>query len=197
MIVAGLITRDSEIHLHNVGLNATRTGLLEALLNMGAEIEVEKLGENMGEPYGKLTVRSSKLVGTRIAGDLVVRMIDEFPAFSVAAAFAEGQSQVKDAIELRFKESDRIKSLCEEFAKVGVNIQEEKDGFTIQGRKNIQGGKINPHGDHRLAMAGAILGLASEQPVIVQNAEIIAESFPNFTSTLENLGAMIEELPLD
>lgn len=188
LIVAALVVPGSEILLRNVGLNPTRTGLLDVLWEMGGDIQVLNYVEGLGEPWGDLLIRSSKLSGTRVAGPLVVRMIDEFPAFAVAAAFAEGETQVSQAKELRFKESDRIAALCREFSRLGVAIQELPDGFIVRGGEVPLGGEVSSHGDHRLAMAFGLVGLASRQPVVVQDAQVIEESFPEFVNVLQSFG---------
>lgn len=192
LIIAGLITPGSQIILREVGLNPTRTGLLDALLTMGAQITIERRGERAGEPVGDLTVKSSVLKGTHISGDLVVRMIDEFPAFSIAAAYAEGESVVAQAEELRHKESDRISVLCKGLNTLGVSVQERRDGFRIQGGHPPLGGTVDAYGDHRLGMAFAITGLASTGTVTVRGAQVIAESFPGFVQTLRKLNARME-----
>ena len=192
LIVAALVAPGSEILLRNVGLNPTRTGLLDALWAMGADIQVLNLSQAPGEPWGDLLVRSSQLHGTQVSGPLVVRMIDEFPAFSVAAAFAEGRTVVLQAEELRYKESDRISVLCQGLSCLGIQISEAPDGFTIQGGPTPAGGVADPHGDHRLAMALGLVGLASSQPVTVLGAEVIRESFPEFVSVLQALGADLD-----
>jgi 3-phosphoshikimate 1-carboxyvinyltransferase len=189
LIVAALITPGSEILLRNVGLNPTRTGLLDALWAMGADIQVLNPSQAPGEPWGDLLIRSSELHGTQVAGPLVVRMIDEFPAFAVAAAFAEGETVISQAEELRYKESDRISVLCQGLNRLGFQVQEAPDGFTLKGNKHPVGGEVDPHGDHRLAMALGLVGLASSQPVTVLGAEVIGESFPEFVSVLQALGA--------
>ena len=189
LIVAALITPGSQITLRGVGLNPTRTGLLEALVAMGGDVQVANRSQQGGELMGDLTVSYSRLEGIRVDGDLVVRMIDEFPAFAVAAAFAQGKTVVSDASELRYKESDRISALCAELGGLGVQVSEKEDGFVIQGGKLPKGGVVNPHGDHRLAMSLAIVGLASEEGVSVREAGIVHESFPEFASILEYLGA--------
>jgi 3-phosphoshikimate 1-carboxyvinyltransferase len=191
LIVAALITPGSTITLREVGLNSTRTGLLDALLAMGAEIRINAQSCRNGEAVGDLTVNYSRLHGTSIAGEQVVRMIDEFPIFAVAAAFAQGETTVQDAAELRVKESDRIAALGSELRILGVPVSERPDGFTIQGGAPVQGGCLQPHGDHRLAMSLAVAGLAAQAPVIVQDAEIIRESFPEFIETLQALGARL------
>ncbi len=191
LIVAALITPNSEIRLQGVGLNPTRTGLLDALIAMGADILVESKEFRSGEPVGDLIVRSSKLTAVTITGDLVVRMIDEFPVFAVAAAHADGLTIVKDAEELRYKETDRIQVLVEEFKKLGVRIEAREDGFTLQGGAPYRGGVISARGDHRLGMSLTILGLGADNPVTVQDAEIIAESFPLFVEVLQQVGVEI------
>ncbi len=189
LIVAAVITPGSEISLRQVGLNPTRSGVIEALRSMGADIHVSAVGEQGGEPVGDLTVRSSELHGRQISGSLVVRMIDEFPIFAVAAAYARGRTEICEAGELRHKESDRIAALCTELRAIGVEADETADGFIIQGSGRVQGGRADPHGDHRLAMSLAAAGLASQRPIVLQGAEIMQESFPGYIETLEKLGA--------
>ncbi|MCB8920216.1 MAG: 3-phosphoshikimate 1-carboxyvinyltransferase [Ardenticatenaceae bacterium] len=192
LIVAALIVPGSQVTLRGVGLNPTRTGLLDALRQMGARIAISNAAEVGGEPVGDLTLTADELHGTEVGGDLVVRMIDEFPAFAVAAALAEGQTVVRDATELRHKESDRITALCRELQAIGADVTETADGFIINGQPRLPGGTVNPHGDHRLAMSLAVAGLASAQGVIVQNAEITHESFPSFADKLVALGAAVK-----
>lgn len=189
LLVAALVTPGSTITLEQVGLNPTRTGLLDVLLAMGARIETTLIGHSMGEPYGTLRAEYAPLSGVAVSGPTVVRMIDEFPAFAIAAACASGRTVVSGAQELRHKESDRIASLCAGLSALGVPIQEHPDGFTIQGSANFPGGKTACFGDHRLAMAFALLGLVSDRAVIVENADIVAESYPSFTTQLAQLGA--------
>lgn len=188
LIVAALITPHSEITIEEVGINPRRTGLLDVLTSMGADITIIPTGEQAGEPVGTLIVRSSQLHGTTVGGDVVVRMIDEFPVFAVAAAFAQGESVVLDAEELRYKESDRIRVLCEQLQKIGIDIQETHDGFIVQGRGQIPGGTANSCGDHRLAMSLAVAGLASDEGVTVQGAEMASQSFPAFFELLTRIG---------
>lgn len=194
LIVAALITPGSQIRLNGVGLNPTRTGLLDALIGMEARIDIQNQGEQQGEPVGDLLIQHSELQAVEISGDLVVRMIDEFPAFAVAAAFAQGRSLVRDAQELRLKESDRISALCTELRKLGVRATERQDGFEIEGGQHPTGGVVEPHGDHRLAMALALCGLASRKPVTVNQAAIINESFPDFSRFLVAFGARVSGL---
>ena len=191
LIVAALIVPGSELTLTGVGLNPTRTGLLDALESMGGDIHTDNLSETCGEPVGDIHVRHSRLHGTEIGGELVVRMIDEFPAFAAAAAFADGQTLVRDAQELRYKESDRISALCAELRAAGVPAEETPDGFTLPGG-GVRGGRVDPHGDHRLAMALAVAGLAADGPLQVLGAEIMRESFPDFAGVLAGLGAKVQ-----
>jgi 3-phosphoshikimate 1-carboxyvinyltransferase len=192
LIVAALITPGSEIVLRGVGLNPTRTGLIEALAEMGGDVQAAVTAEQGGEPVGDIRVRHSRLNAAVVQGERVVRMIDEFPVFAVAAAFAHGRTQVRDAQELRLKESDRIGLLGQELGRLGAEFTETEDGFEIQGQGGLQGGAAWPHGDHRLAMSLAVAGLAAGGPVTVHDSQIVAESFPDFAQTLQRLGALIQ-----
>ena len=191
LIVAALITPGSEIKICDVGLNPTRTGLLDALRAMGGDIRTDNLREWSGEPVGDLTVRHSALHATQVAGDLVVRMIDEFPVFAVAAAVAQGITEVREAEELRHKESDRITAVANELRAIGVAIDPLPDGFRITGG-SIAGGTIQPHGDHRIAMSCAVAGLVAKNPICIHGSEIMNESFPSFRETLQALGATVD-----
>jgi 3-phosphoshikimate 1-carboxyvinyltransferase len=191
LITAGVITPRSEIRIRGVETNPTRTGLLDAFQTMGAEILLENASEQGGEPTADLLVRTAKLHGTTVRGSLVVRMIDEFSVFGAAAAAAEGMTVVRDASELRLKESDRISSLCQELNALGIEADEAEDGFIIHGGR-IRGGRVQSHGDHRLAMAMTVAGQAAESPVLIDGAEIISESFPEFINTLQHLGANLK-----
>jgi 3-phosphoshikimate 1-carboxyvinyltransferase len=188
IIVAGLIVPGSEIEIRDVGLNPSRTGLITALKAMGARIEVHEKGQRHNEPVGDLHLRSSPLHATRVDGELVVQMIDEFPAFAVAAAYAAGRTTVEGAAELRHKETDRISSLVRELRSLGAAIEEQTEGFTIEGGRPLGGGVVQSHGDHRLAMALTVAGLGTQDGVEVEGAEIIAESYPGFEADLCKLG---------
>jgi 3-phosphoshikimate 1-carboxyvinyltransferase len=189
LIIAALLTPGSDVTLLEVGLNPTRTGLLAALMEMGADITIKPGVERAGEPQGHIRARFSPLKGITVAGSRVVEMIDEFPAFAVAAAFAQGTTLVRDAVELRHKESDRITAVCTQLREIGADIQEKPDGFVVRGGKPLQGGRVSANGDHRLAMALAVAGLAASAPLEVEGAEIISESFPSFADDLRSLGA--------
>ncbi len=192
LIVAALITPGSMLTLKEVGLNPGRTGLLDALLAMGARIQITAQTTRNGEPAGDLIVTHSRLHAAQVRGEQVACMIDEFPVFAIAAAFADGTTTVKDAAELRLKESDRISALCQELGALGVSSDECPDGFSIQGTGLVRGGTVQPHNDHRLAMALAVAGLASQEPVTIQEAGIISESYPGFVTTMQTLGAKLE-----
>lgn len=191
-IVAGLIVPHARLVIRNVGVNPTRTGLLDVLRKMGANLELVNATEQGGEPAGDIQVRDSHLSGTTVEGEVVVRMIDEFPILGVAAAYADGDLLVRQAEELRYKESDRISMLCHELLKLGVNVTERADGFIIKGNGRLRGGEVDAHGDHRLALALMTAGLGAESPVVVNGAEVIAESLPDFIPILQSLGAEIE-----
>jgi len=186
VLVAAAIVPGSSICVREVGLNPTRTGILDVLSQMGASITLENERLVAGEPVGDIHLISGPLKATTVSGDLVVRMIDEFPAFAIAACFAEGTTVVRDARELRFKETDRIAVLCGELQKLGVQLEMFEDGFAIQG-KTLKGGVGDGAGDHRIAMSLALAGLASQEPVIVRHAEILNESFPDFVTQIRGL----------
>jgi len=191
-LVAASITPGSRITLPGVGLNPGRIGLLEALQEMGGRIEVIPRGEQGGEPVGDVVAAHADLRGIEIHGERVTAMIDEFPVFAVAAAFATGITRVREADELRHKESDRIRALCSLLSALGAKVEEQPDGFTVYGQGGLRGGaSVQAEGDHRIAMAAAVAGLAADQPVTVQGAEIMAESYPNFAETLQGLGGKI------
>lgn len=191
LIVAALTTPGSEVVLREVGLNPTRTGLLEVLREMGADFQIANQREVYGEAVGDLLVRYSRLRGTQVSGHLVVRMIDEFPALAIAASYAQSPTRVSQASALRDKESDRIADLCNELRALSVEASDTADGFIISGGKNPEGGLAEAHGDHRLAMALMVAGLSARSPVTVQGAEMARESFPGFIETLVGLGADI------
>jgi 3-phosphoshikimate 1-carboxyvinyltransferase len=194
LLVAAAIVPGSDITIEHVGLNPTRTGVLDVLLAMSADIDVEQTGEVMGEPVGRVRVKwRGTLRGVRVSGDLALRSIDEIPALAVAAAVAEGQTEFLDLAELRVKESDRIASIARELSRAGVKVEQVTDGVTITGLAGLppRGGLVRPDRDHRIAMAGALLGLLAEEPTIVP-AEDIATSFPTFAEILSALGATVK-----
>ena len=188
LIVAAVIVPGSDIWLRGIGLNPGRVGLLETLLEMGADITLTNQDIQGGEPQGDIHVRASKLQGVAVRGERVVQMIDEFPIFAVAAAAAQGTTVVSDAEELRYKESDRIAVLVKQLELIGVKVTEKTDGFTILGGQLLKGGEVDSMGDHRLAMSLAVAGLVSQQPVLIRHAEMINESFPQFVQVINGLG---------
>ncbi len=189
LLVAALITPGSKITLLEVGINPTRAGLLDALQRMGGKIAVENTRHVGGEPVADIRAETSALHGIDVQGELVIRMIDEFPIFGVAAAFAEGTTRVSDASELRLKESDRIQVLVDRLNRLGAQVEERADGFVVQGARPEGGVSVDPARDHRLAMSLAVAGLAAAEPVVVSNAGIIEQSYPGFSSALQRLGA--------
>jgi 3-phosphoshikimate 1-carboxyvinyltransferase len=191
-MVAALLVPDSEVTLSSVGLNPTRTGLLEALEEMGADIQQDNIQHSCGEPMGDITIRSSQLCATAIQPEAVVSMIDEFPIFAVAATQADGDTIVRGAEELRFKESDRIQEISQGLRRIGAQIQTRADGFIVEGPTTLQGAVLDPRGDHRVAMAFAVAGLLAEGETIIRNANCISQSYPAFISDMRKLGAEIQ-----
>jgi 3-phosphoshikimate 1-carboxyvinyltransferase len=188
-LVAATITPHSDVTIRGVGLNETRTGLIDILQTMGVQIEVSNRHLSGGEPVGDLTVRYDELHATDVAGEAVVRAIDEFPIWAVAATQAAGDSTVTGAAELRVKEVDRIGVLAAELQRMGVPIVDRADGFTVTGPTRPPGGDVDSHDDHRLAMALAVAGLAATRPTTVRDAACAADSFPGFVETMQALGA--------
>ena len=186
-LVAGCLIPNSEIIIRGLGLNHTRTGLLEVMSMMGVDIKVENRRIMGTEPVGDLGVQTSELHATMIGGSLVVRMIDEFPALAVAATQAQGETVVYDAAELRVKESDRIAAIATELQKMGAQIEERADGFVIQGPTPLRGAVVDSHADHRLAMALAVAGLIAEGETVINGVECIEDSFPRFEDTLRGV----------
>ena len=183
-LVAGAIVPDSELLIENVGVNPTRTGILEALALMGANIQLENQREVAGEPVADLRVRSSGLKSCTIAGDIIPRMIDEIPILAVAAVFATGTTIIRDAAELRVKESDRITVMSQQLNKMGAKVNELPDGMEITGGTPLVGTDVDSHTDHRIAMSLAIASLVSTGITTIHRAEAAAISYPNFTATL-------------
>ncbi|MBI4744493.1 MAG: 3-phosphoshikimate 1-carboxyvinyltransferase [Actinobacteria bacterium] len=183
-IVAGLIIPDSEITIKNVGINPTRIGFLEVLKQMGAQIKQENWQLKNGEPRADLIIKSSRLNGITIEGEIIPRLIDEIPILAVAAALANGTTIIKDAKELRVKETDRIKAIYNELKKMGAEIEEKEDGFIVEGPAKLKGAVCESYNDHRIAMAMSIAGLAAEGETIINNTVCINISFPNFEEIL-------------
>ena len=185
-LVAGLILPDSDIVIRNVGINPTRTGSLDALEAMGANIE--RLNERgTVEPICDLRVRSSHLHGTTICGDMIPRLIDEIPVLAVAAAFAEGETVIRDAQELKVKESNRIATMTAELSKTGADVRETEDGMIIRGDKPLHGANFASYADHRVAMSMAVCALACEGDSSIDDPDCVAISYPTFFETLDAL----------
>ena len=187
LLVAAALVPGSQVTVEGVNVNPTRTGLLDVLREMGAEIVLSGERIQNNESLAGIVVRSSGLVATAVGGDTVVRMIDEFPVLAVAATQAQGQSIVRDARELRVKETDRIATVVEELGKMGAEIEPRDDGFVVTGPTLLRGAVVDSHGDHRLAMALAVAGLVADGETVVQNAGCIADSFPGFEDVFAKL----------
>jgi 3-phosphoshikimate 1-carboxyvinyltransferase len=193
LIVAALIVPGSEVTIMHVNLNETRTGLLDVLWEMGADITITETGEEAGEPVGDIQVRHSALKGVNIGGETVVRMIDEFPVLMVAALCAEGETVVRDAQELRVKETDRIAVMSAELRNLGAQIAETEDGFRITGPQNLMGAVVDGHDDHRVAMSLSVAGLLADEQTIVTDSRCAGDSFPGFAETIARLGGRLLE----
>ena len=186
-MVAAAICKNSEIIVKNVGLNDTRTGIITAMEAMGANMEILNEHVVCGEKVGDIRICTSNLKGTIIGGKDIPRLIDEIPAIAVAACFADGQTIIKDAQELKVKESNRIKTVVCELTKMGANITETEDGMIITGVKKLKGAKIDSYNDHRIAMSMAIAGLCSDGETVIENSECVDISFPGFFELIRNL----------
>ncbi|SJZ54613.1 3-phosphoshikimate 1-carboxyvinyltransferase [Selenihalanaerobacter shriftii] len=187
-LVAALINQDSELVLENVGLNPTRAGILEVLDEMEADYELldERL-ENK-EPIADIKVKSSDLKATTIGGEVIPKLIDEIPILAVAATQAEGRTVIKDAAELRVKETDRISAMVTELKKLGIEVEEKEDGMIIEGPQSIQGGvQCQSYGDHRIAMSLAVAGLIAKEDIVITNTDCIKTSFPNFIDLIDEI----------
>lgn len=187
-LVLGSLVARGEIILPNVGVNPTRTGILDALRGMGADIEMLDVSEVCGEPRATLCVRPAQLKGIEIGGDMIPRLIDEIPILAVAASLAEGETVIRDAAELRVKETDRIRTVAEGLTALGAKIEELPDGLRIHGQPSLRGGQASSLGDHRLAMAWAIAGMLSQEGVSVEDMAAADVSYPDFRAVIEKVG---------
>jgi 3-phosphoshikimate 1-carboxyvinyltransferase len=188
-LVAATLIQGSDVQLQAVGVNPTRTGILDILGVMGAEIQQTNPGGDQIEPVADLQVQGTELNSAEIGGEVVVRAIDEFPILAVAATQAAGHTTVRDAGELRVKESDRIASVAQELGKMGVTLDETADGFRVHGPARLRGAVVDSHMDHRLAMALAVAALIAEGETRITRAEVIDDSFPGFVELMRALGA--------
>lgn len=192
-IVAGCLAAENGLLLRNVGVNPTRTGLIEMLRQMGADIRVHPLAtpDANGEPIADIEVRKSRLRGIKVPESLVPLSIDEFPVFFVAAACAEGETLVRGALELRVKESDRLAAMAQGLTVLGVENQLLADGLWIRGTDRFGGGTIDSHGDHRIAMSFAVASLKARAPIEILDVANVATSFPGFVTLARKAGLQI------
>lgn len=188
-LAAALLVPGSAVRVEGVGLNPTRVGLLGILNRMGATIEVEEIGFEAGEPVGAVSARHGELAGVRVAGAEIPLAIDELPLVALLGCFATGETVIADAAELRHKESDRIATVVDGLRAIGADIEPTEDGFAVSGTGGLAGGTMRAHGDHRIAMLGAIAGLASTDGVTVAGIEAAAISYPTFEQDLQTLTA--------
>jgi len=191
LLAAAAAVPDSRITVAGVGVNSTRTGIMDALMEMGAQIEYHNQREDSGEPVADVEVRHGELYGATFGGERIVTMIDELPVLAVVATQAVGKTIVKDARELRVKETDRIATTVSELRKMGARIEPTHDGFIIDGPTRLRAAPVESHGDHRLAMAMTVAGLLAEGTTTVYGAEVTEDSFPGFEVTLRALGAEV------
>ena len=183
-IALGMIVPDSEVKITGVGVNPTRTGILDAFTNMGGQIIISNKRKAAGEDVADITVYSSKLKGIEISGNLVPRMIDEIPILAAAAVFAEGRTIIRNAEELRFKESNRIRTAAMELSKFGAHVFETPDGLIIESGGSLNGTIVNSHNDHRIAMSLAIAACAIQDDTFIKNSDCVNISFPSFFNLL-------------
>ena len=183
-MVAALIVPNSDLTIHGVGVNPTRTGVIDILKQMGGDLELLDPREESGEPVADIRIRSSRLTGMRISGELVPRAIDEFPAICVAASLAHGSTVISGAAELRVKETDRIAAMAANLRLAGVEVTETPDGMEISGAAGLKGCAAQSFGDHRIAMSMMVAGLAATGETSVSDVDCIATSFPGFSELL-------------
>jgi len=186
-LVAAAVHPDARIVVRDCGINPTRTGIIDVLVAMGAKLKIENERLNASEPLADIVVESSKLRGIEIGGAMIPRVIDEIPLLAVAGCFASGKTVIKDAAELRVKESDRIATVSRELTRMGAKIEELPDGMIIYGDKALSGTEVDSHLDHRLAMSLAIAGLVAKGKTVIDHAEVVNVSYPSFWSVVASL----------
>ncbi|WP_318508572.1 3-phosphoshikimate 1-carboxyvinyltransferase [Bacillus sp. T3] len=186
-LVAGAIVPNSKILLKNVGLNPTRTGIIDVMKAMGADITIVPNDSEQFEPTGDIIIKTSELVGTTIEGDMIPRLIDEIPILALLATQANGKTVIKDAHELKVKETNRIDTVVNELSKLGASIEATEDGMVICGKSTLNSGEVSSHGDHRIGMMLAVAALITKGEVILEDAEAISVSYPQFFQDLNNL----------
>ncbi|MGZ3439885.1 MAG: 3-phosphoshikimate 1-carboxyvinyltransferase [Polyangia bacterium] len=189
LLGAAAVVPKSSVVVRGVGVNPTRTGVIDALRAMGARIEISDERIVGGEPVADLSCTGGALRGIRIDGELTVRAIDELPLLAAVAAHAEGETRIADAAELRVKESDRVAATAAMLRALGVEVEEHPDGLTVRGGRGARGGVVESHGDHRIAMAGAVCALGARGETLIRDTRNVATSFPGFASALALLGA--------
>jgi 3-phosphoshikimate 1-carboxyvinyltransferase len=188
LLVAGAIVADGQITIEGVGVNPTRTGLLDVLAAMRVPVtSTAESGSGEGERIATLTVASGEPSGTTVAGALIPRLIDEVPALAVLAARARGVTEIRDAAELRVKESDRIAAVARELGKMGVRVEDRPDGMSIPGDQRFRGASVTSGGDHRMAMALAVAGLVAEGETVIDDVACVQTSFPTFVDLINTL----------
>ena len=189
LIGATMVLPDSSITLHNVGLNPTRAKVLDFLISIGAPIQVGSLQMRDGELVGDLAVRHAPLAGGTVSGSQVAEMIDELPMLAALGPFTEKGIEIHDAQELRVKESDRIAAIAEGLRLMGAQVEEFPDGMRVEGRSagKLRGAKVDPKGDHRIAMALSVAALGAEGDTTIRDADCVGVSFPEFFATLDRL----------
>lgn len=186
-LVAGAICHNSKITLENVGINPTRDGIIEILQNMGASMTVIPNEDSQSEPTATITIETSSLKGTTIEGEIIPRLIDEIPILALLATQADGKTIIKDAEELKVKETDRIAAVVDELRKLGAKIEATEDGMMIEGPTPLQGASLQTYGDHRLGMMGAVAALITDGAVTLDDADCIAVSYPTFFEHIESV----------
>ena len=190
-MIAAVCHPDAELLIRNVGVNPTRSGIIIALKKMNAQLKLMDERQVAGEPVADVLVRTSDLKGIELSGDTVPLLIDEIPVIAVAAAVADGETVIKDAQELRVKESDRIESSISWLRAAGINAEGTSDGMIISGNQKINGGSFQSYDDHRLAMSLGIAGLISEQPITISDPDVASISYPGFWETVKELGGLV------
>ena len=185
-ITAAAAVEGSELVVEGVGLNPRRTALLEVLQRMGAHIECI-VDDATWELTGSIVVRGARLKGTEVGGDEIPNLIDELPLVAVAGALADGDTVIRDAAELRVKESDRIATMVKNLTAVGVGVEERDDGLRVSGGPVAGGATVDSFGDHRIAMAMAVLALAADRPIQIDNVACVATSYPKFWDDMERI----------
>ncbi|WP_338451802.1 3-phosphoshikimate 1-carboxyvinyltransferase [Niallia oryzisoli] len=186
-LVAGAIVPNSCITLKNVGLNPTRTGIIDVMMEMGADITIDVTDEDHFEPVGDITIKTSQLKGTTIGGELIPRLIDELPIIALLATQAEGETIIRDAHELKVKETNRIDTVVHELSTLSAEIKATDDGMIIHGKSKLTGGVVSSHGDHRIGMMLAVAALICNEGVSLEQKEAISVSYPQFFADLEKL----------